>query len=261
MAYLGSMHSKLGKETLEKQSLDILPSESKRITADDALQGLKRLCSTPLWKFVDDGAIGECDSVRQWVSDLCDGRAPKTKLGNTSFLATAWSRLQYFATYEREETVAQSDGKSKSTSKTFFGTQALEMLLAELKKKKKGEEVTTDLLKPLVCLVHLLPSNKVADVKKLSEAAYARMSKKRPCSHSKSSASDLQPKKSKTEAQPLRGMRSNKRMTCSLKRWLCQPLYVKKIHIICKCKPFMNNDLLPLPSIKLRRHCIQGHRT
>eukprot|EP00971_Amphidinium_carterae_P304984 6060489-Amphidinium_carterae.1 len=148
MAYLGCMHSKLGKETLESQTLDIMPDEGKHVSAEDALQGLKRLSSTPLWKFVDDGSTGECDTVRQWVSDIADGRPPKSKLGNTSFLASAWARLQYFATYERTEKVTESDGKSKAKSKSYFGTAALELLLADLKKKKE-EEVTTDLLKPL----------------------------------------------------------------------------------------------------------------
>eukprot|EP00971_Amphidinium_carterae_P343159 6482760-Amphidinium_carterae.1 len=200
MAYLTSMHSKLGKESLEKQTMELLPSERKRVSPEEALKGMKRLSGTELWKFVEDGATGECETVRQWVSDIADGRAPKAKLGNTDFLATAWTRMQYFVVYDTTESVKESDGKSKDQSKSYYGTRALTLLLADLKKKKE-EEVSSELLKPLVALVHLLPSNKVADVKKLSEAAYARMSKKRPLANAKSSASDLKPKKSKTEAQ------------------------------------------------------------
>eukprot|EP00971_Amphidinium_carterae_P352360 6492562-Amphidinium_carterae.3 len=189
----------LGKRTLQDMCLSSFPSSDVAISPEDSYKRIVEITKTDLWQFVEKSAHGEVEKVKKWVQNLADGFAPRAPVLNSSaFLHQAWSRIAFFARESKKPRAKKSEDGEVLPDIPIFGAEALEMIHKLV--KKKGDKATSDDLKPLVSMIHLLSDATKKDVEQMSADLVQRLGTKRPASASTTHASALVPKKPKTEA-------------------------------------------------------------
>eukprot|EP00971_Amphidinium_carterae_P300514 5970893-Amphidinium_carterae.1 len=192
------MSGELGKQTLQENCLTCLPSEGNAVTPEECYKQIVAITTSELWQFVEKTSHGEVEKVKKWVESVASGFVAKPPVAHSSgFLLQSWGRLDYFARETKRQKI-KKDGNEEVKETHLFGADALKIMFKAV--KAKGDRVSSDDLKLLVSLRHLLDDTMRTELAEMSSGVSERLSSKRPAASQATHMSQLQPKKAKTEA-------------------------------------------------------------
>jgi hypothetical protein len=107
-----SMVGEAGEKRLEQKCMEVLPSETKKLTLTHSIQKLQALRESKLFSFCSEGARGAVMGLLDCLGLMVAGKAPNIKSSPTDFMKKALIRLQYFCRYGPEPSM--TGGKAAS---------------------------------------------------------------------------------------------------------------------------------------------------
>jgi len=110
-----------GQTKLKEVFMDILPSESKAVEPQVAIQKANVLQASRLWGMVGSQAQGLIRAGMGMINDIYQGESPKLPEGACAWLVEVYSRLPWFATATKQ--IKGQDGVG--VKKLIFGKDAV----------------------------------------------------------------------------------------------------------------------------------------